>query len=98
MADLMKAITAAMKIEETKADPNKSPEDKQAEIKEQLAGLQESGIDELCDMANELVNNRGETDGMLAAAGFNGRDLRRDAAIAQTRAAIAALTEQSEQE
>jgi hypothetical protein len=96
--DIMKAITAAMNIEATKADVNKNPEEKQAEINKQLAVLQESGVDELCTMANELVNNRTETDGLLAAAGLDGPGIRHDAAIAGVQAQIAALTEQDEQQ
>lgn len=94
----MRAITAAMNIESAKADVSKTPEQKQADITEQLAVLADSGVSELCAMADELVNNRGETDGMLTAAGFNGRELRRESAIAGVRAQIAALTEQQEQE
>ena len=94
----MRVITAAMNIEATKADVSKTPEAKQAEITEQLAVLQESGVDELCAMADELVNNRGETDGMLQEAGFNGRELRRQSAIAGTIAMINAITEENEQQ
>jgi len=94
----MRAITAAMNIETIKADVNKTPEQKMAEINEQNAELAQSGVTELCAMADELINNRGETDGMLEAAGFNGRELRRESAIASVQAQIAALTEQAEQE
>ena len=94
----MRAITAAMNIETIKADVNKTPEQKMAEINEQNAELAQSGVTELCTMADELINNRGETDGMLTAAGFDGRELRRESAIAGVRAQIAALTEQQEQE
>jgi len=98
MANLMKAITAAMNIEAVKASTGLTLEQKEQQINEQLAAANEAGVAELCAMADELVNNRGETDGMLAAAGFNGRELRRESAIASVQAQIAALTEQAEQE
>jgi len=97
MTDIMKAITAAMNIEAIKADTTKDAGEKQAEINEQLAVVATCGVDELCAMGNEVVDNRTETDAMLTAAGLNGPGIRRDDAIAGVQAQIAALTEQPEQ-
>jgi hypothetical protein len=96
--DIMKAITAAMNIEAIKADGSKDADAKQTEINEQLAVVGTCGIDKLCAMGNEIVNNRTEGDALLAAAGLNGPGIRRDDAIAGVQAQIAALTEQDEQQ
>ena len=94
----MKAITAAMNIETIKADVDKTPEQKMLEINEQNAIAATCGVDELCAMANEVINNRTETDGLLDEAGFDGPGIRHDNAIAGVQAQIAALTADPDQD